>query len=348
MIGRRTLMQGAATSLLATPFLSLRAQEVHKLRFSTFMPTTSNVYLNIHKPWMEGIEKASGGRIKFEAYPSMQLGGAPAQLFDQARDGVADISFALSGYAAGRLRTIEVFELPGFTYDGEGSSRALWEFALTHASADFREVHVLALHNHGLNVVHTKTRPLTSIADFKGVKIRGASRIATHILNSLGSIPVGMPLPQVPDALSKGVIEGAVVPWDTVPPAKLDELTAFHTEFAKGLPGYNNSTQFMVMNKASYNKLPPDLQQLIDKHSGLEFSALSGRLIEAGDDPVRKKVAAHGNKVTALDKAEFDTFMRKTAPVTDTWIEDMNKRGQNGKKLYEAAQALVQKYQTKA
>ena len=348
MIGRRTLIQGAGAGLLAAPFLNLRAQEVHKLRFSTFMPNTSNVYANIHKPWMERIEKESGGRLKFEPYPSMQLGGTPAQLFDQARDGVSDISFALSGYAAGRLPTIELFELPGFTYDGEGSSKALWEFAMQHAMGDFKDVHVLALHNHGLNVVHTRTKALKSIADFKGVKIRGASRTSTQILNALGAIPVGMPLPQIPDALSKGVIEGAVVPWDTVPPAKLNELTSFHTEFAKGLPGYNNSTQFMVMNKKRYQALPADLQKIIDKNSGLEFSGLSGRIIAGGDDPVRKMVIEKGSTVTALDKSEFDQFMRKTAGVIDSWIQDMNKRGQDGKKLYEAGQALIEKHRPKA
>jgi len=332
---------------LATPFLNLGAQEVHRLRFSTFMPALSNVYANIHKPWMDAIEKDAGGRIKFEPYPSMQLGGSPGQLFDQAKDGVADISFTISGYAPGRFPMIEVFELPFFTYDGEGSSRALWEYYKGYAESDFKDVHVLALHMHGLNVVHMKTKLLKSADDFRGMKIRGATRVATQVISALSAAPIGMPLPQVPDALSKSVIDGAIVPWDTVPPAKLQELTKFHTEFAPGSPGFNNSTQFMVMNKRRYEGLPADLRQVMDRHSGLEFSGRSGRIIAGGDDAVRQDVLKRGNTVHVMGKSETEDFKKKVAPVTDTWIKAMNERGQDGKKLYDAAAALIQKHRIK-
>lgn len=344
---RRSLLKAATLTPLATPFLNLGAQDVHRLRFSTFMPALSNVYANIHKPWMDAIEKDSAGRIKFEPYPSMQLGGAPGQLFDQAKDGVADISFTISGYAPGRFPMIEVFELPFMTYDGEGASRALWDYFKTHAQSDFKDVHVLALHMHGLNVVHMKTKLLKSADDFKGMKIRGATRIATQVISALGAAPVGMPLPQIPDALSKSVIDGAIVPWDTVPPAKLQELTRFHTEFAAGTPGFNNATQFMVMNKRRYEALPADLRQVMDRHSGLDFSGLSGRIIAGGDDAVRQDVQKRGNTVHVMGKAETEDFRKKLVPVTDAWIKSMDARGLDGKKLHAAATALVQKHRIK-
>lgn len=344
---RRSILKATALTPLAAPFLNLHAQEVHRLRFSTFNSALSTVYANIHKPWMDAIEKDSAGRIKFEPYPSMQLGGAPGQLFDQAMDGVADISATISGYAPGRFPMIEVFELPFMTYDGEGSSRALWEYFKTHAQSDFKEAHVLALNMHGLNVFHMKTKLLKSADDFRGMKIRGATRVATQIISALGAVPVGMPLPQIPDALSKSVIDGAIVPWDAAPPAKLQELTRFHTEFAPGTPGFNNATQFMVMNKRRYESLPADLRQIIDRHSGMDFSGLSGRTLAGGDDAVRQDVQKRGNSVHVMGKAETDEFRKKVAPVTDAWIKSMDSRGLDGKKLYEAATALVQKHRIK-
>jgi TRAP-type C4-dicarboxylate transport system substrate-binding protein len=345
---RRSVLKAATLAPLASPFLNLKAQEVHRLRFSTFMPAVSNVYANIHKPWMDAIEADSQGRIKFEAYPSMQIGGSPGQLFDQAKDGVADISFTISGYAPGRFPLIEAFELPFMTYDGETSSRALWTYFQEHARSDFREVHVLALHMHGLNVVHMRSKLLKTADDFRGMKIRGATRIAAQVISALGAVPVGMPLPQVPDALAKSVIDGAIVPWDTVPPAKLEELTSYHTEFAPGTAGFNNSTQFMVMNKRRYEELPADLKAIMDKHTGLEFSARSGRIIAGGDDPVRQAVLKRGSTVHVMDAAETAKFKARTAPVTDAWIKAVSARGQDGKKLLEAAQGLVEKFRTNA
>ena len=109
---RRSFVQGAAATALGVPPLAGLAQQSVTLKFHTFMAPMSNVWLSMHKPWMEKVEKDSGGRIKFEAYPAMQLGGTPPQLFDQAKDGVADIVWTLPGYQAGRFLATEVFELP--------------------------------------------------------------------------------------------------------------------------------------------------------------------------------------------------------------------------------------------
>ncbi|MDP3411938.1 MAG: twin-arginine translocation signal domain-containing protein, partial [Polaromonas sp.] len=95
MIQRRTLLKTGAAAALGAPALSGMAQQAVTLKFHTFMSPASNVWLGMHKPWMDKIEKESGGRIKFEAYPAMQLGGTPVQLYDQARDGVVDVVWTL-------------------------------------------------------------------------------------------------------------------------------------------------------------------------------------------------------------------------------------------------------------
>jgi TRAP-type C4-dicarboxylate transport system substrate-binding protein len=126
---RRSFVRGAA----AAATLGRRcAQQAVTLKFHTFMAPMSNVWLGMHKPWMDKVEKESGGRIKFEAYPAMQLGGTPVQLYDQARDGVVDIVWTLPGNTAGRFPRIEVFELPFMMNNAEATSKAYWEYFQTH------------------------------------------------------------------------------------------------------------------------------------------------------------------------------------------------------------------------
>lgn len=339
---RRTLLGGAA-AVMGAPMLS-HAQQPVTLKFHTFVPATSNLWSRVVTPWMRKVEQEAGGRIKFEGYTSMQLGGTAPQLLDQARDGVVDLVWTLTGYTAGRFPRAEVFELPFMTYDGEGSSKAAWEFMTTHAADELKDVRFLAFHTHGLNVIHARRKVIRNLADARGMKIRGPSRRATQALAALGAIPVGMPLPQIPDALSKGVIDAALIPWDTAPSAKLDELTTFHTEFERGLLGLNNSTQIMVMNTASYQRLPDDLRRVIDANSGLATSAYFGKTISDYDPVVRKSVIDRGNTVHTIGKAAAEEFVKATASIADDWIKDMNGRGLDGRKLLESAQALIEKH----
>jgi TRAP-type C4-dicarboxylate transport system substrate-binding protein len=233
---RRSFVQGAAAAALGVPHLAGLAQQSVTLKFHTFMSPMSGVWLDMHKPWMAKVEKESGGRIKFEAYPAMQLGGTPVQLYDQARDGVVDVVWTLPGNTAGRFPRIEVFELPFMMNNAEATSKAFWEYTQLHCAEEFKETQVLALQVHGPGLIHTANKPINTVADLRGLKVRGPTRQVTKLLASLGATPVGMPLPQIPDALSKGTIEGCVIPWEVVPAVKVHELTKFHSEFPSNMP----------------------------------------------------------------------------------------------------------------
>jgi TRAP-type C4-dicarboxylate transport system substrate-binding protein len=345
---RRTLLK--SVGLLAAPAIvrPISAENPITLRFHTFVPATSNVYSNVITPWMHKIEAESKGRIRFQGYAAMQMGGAPAQLYDQSKDGVADVVWSLAGYTPGRFLRTEVFELPFFTYDGEGASRAAWEYVSANAADEFRDVKLLACHTHGLNILHMKNKAITRAADLKGMKIRGPSRRATQFLQNVGAIPVGMPLPSIPDALSKGVIDGAIIPWDTVPSAKLDEMTRFHTEFPQGMPGFNNSIQFLTMNHARYESLPADLRKVIDDNAGADVSAMYGRLIAQADPKVRQSVIDRGNQVHVVGKAETEEFIKLTESITTDWVRDVTAKGFDGQKLLSQARELIQRYRPKA
>jgi TRAP-type transport system periplasmic protein len=345
MIQRRTLLKSSvAAAAFGAPALGAFAQQTVTLKFHTFMAPTSNVWLNMHKAWMDKVEKDSGGRIKFEAYPAMQLGGTPVQLYDQARDGVVDVVWTLPANTAGRFPRVEVFELPFIMSNAEATSKAYWEYVQTMAPDEFKDTQVIALQVHGPGVIHTAEKPVKSVADLRGLKMRAPTRQVNKMLASLGATPVGMPLPQIPDALSKGTIQGCVIPWEVVPSVKVHELTKYHAEFDPAGGALYTTTFVMSMNKARYNSLPPDLKKVIDKNSGMETSGWLGKVQQAGDAAGRKAAVDHGNTIFTVPAAEAQEFRRRSRSIEVEWVEDMNKRGFDGRKLLDTARALIEKH----
>jgi len=348
MIQRRTLLQSGAAVALGAPALTGFAQQSVTLKFHTFMAPQSNVYINMHKAWMDKVEKESGGRIKFEGYPAMQLGGTPVQLFDQARDGVVDIVWTLPGNTPGRFPRTEVFELPFMMNNAEATSKAFWEYITTMAPDEYKEVQPIALQVHGPGMFHMRSKQIKTAEDLRGSKVRGPTRQITKMLGYVGAIPVGMPLPQIPDALSKGVIDGCVIPWEVVPSVKVHELTKFHSEFDPAGGALYTTTFVMAMNRNKYASLPPDLKAIIDKNSGIETSGWLGKTQQAGDAAGRDAAVKQGNTIYTIPAAEAQEFKRKARLVEVEWVQDMDKRGFDGKKLLETAKALIVKHGKKA
>jgi len=344
MIQRRTLLKSSAAVALGAPALTSLAQQTVTLKFHTFMAPMSLVWLTMHKAWMDKVTKESGGRIKFEAYPAMQLGGTPVQLYDQVKDGVVDVIWTLPGNTAGRFPRVEVFELPFMMNNAEATSKAYWEYVQTVAADEFKDVQLIALHVNGPGAIHTANKQVKSVDDMKGLKLRAPTRQVTKLLAALGSTPVGMPLPSIPDSLSKGTINGALIPWEVVPSVKVHELTKFHAEFDPAGGCLQTTTFVMAMNKAKYNSLPPDLKKVIDNNSGLATSAWLGKIQQENDIPGRKAASDRGNTITTIGAAEAQEFRRKARSIEVDWVEDMNKRGFDGRKLLDTAKTLIEKH----
>ncbi len=333
---------GAAVAMaLGLSSGSVMAQDV-VLKFSTFMGSQSFVWLDMHEGWMKKVEAESKGRIKFERYPAMQLGGTPAQLYDQVKDGVADITWTLPGTTAGRFPKIEVFELPFIMTNAEATSKAYWEYVQTYAKDEFKDVHLIAVNVHGPGLFHSATKPIKGIGDLRGMKVRGPTRQVTKLLASLGATPVGMPLPGIPDALSKGVIDAAVIPWEVVPSVKVNELAKYHSEFDPSLPALYTTTFVMTMNKAKYDSLPPDLKKVIDDNSGLETSGWLGKVQQANDARGRKTV--EDSSVIRFSKADYEQFKKVSSKVDESWVKEMDGKGFKGQELLDGAQKLIKKY----
>jgi TRAP-type transport system periplasmic protein len=163
------------------------------------------------------------------------------------------------------------------------------------------------------------------------------------MLTKLGATPVGMPVPAVTEALSKGVIDGTTIPWEVAPALKVHELVKNHTTFA-GSTGLYTQTFALSMNRAAYDKLPADLKKVIDNNSGVETAALFGRAMDEGDRIGRDLAVKAGNNIVALDMAETQRWRRTAATVEADWIKEVGAKGIDGPRLIREAQALIAKH----
>ncbi len=331
-----------AASIVGTA-LAVQAQEV-TLKVHHFLSPTTFIQTGVFEPWCAKLAQESNNRIKCQIYPAMQLGGTPPQLFDQAKDGVADIVWTVPGYAAGRFPLSQVFELPFTMTNAEATSRAAWEFVQNHAQQEFKDVHLLAAHVHGPGYIFTTKKQINTLADFKGMKLRAPTPLTNKMIAMLGATPVGMPVPAVPEALSKGVIDGAMIPYQVAPSLKVHELAKFATETDYKTPALYTTFFVIAMNKAKYNSLPPDLKKVIDNNSGIEFSAMAGRTQEADDAPGRQQFRNAGVTINTIPAAELAKWKKATDSLDDEWVANVTKAGHDGAKLYKAAQDLIKKH----
>jgi TRAP-type C4-dicarboxylate transport system substrate-binding protein len=344
MIQRRSILRSAAAVAVGAPALVGLAQQSVTFKFHTFMTPTSDTWALLCKPWMDKVTAESSGRIRFEGYPSMQLGGTAVQLYDQVKDGVVDFVWTLPGLNGGRFPRSEVFELPFLMNNPEATSKAFWEYAHTHAPDEYKDVHPIALHVSGPGVFHSRRKAILTTGDLRGMKVRGPSRQVTKLLSALGATPVGMPLPAIPDGMVKGTIDAAVLPWQTMTAVKLDELAKFHSDFPASTGALYTTTFIMAANKAKIESLAPDLRKVIDSNSGLSTSAWCGKTTASTDPNGRKAATDRGNAIATITGAEAREFVRAGAQVSEEWVAEMGKRGQDGRKLLESARALIAKH----
>ena len=334
-------LAGAATLALGLGAPAF-AQEV-TLRLHQFLPPQANVPKLVLDVWADKVEADSEGRIKVERYPSMQLGGTPPELMDQAIDGVADIVWTVVGYTPGRYPSTEVFELPFMMTNARAASSAYWQMFEKHMKdTEFKDVKILATWVHGPGLIHANKEVRTP-DDMQGLKIRGGSRLANALLEKTGATPVGMPVPAIPEGLSKGVIDGATIPWEVTAALKVPELVENHTEFTGN--ALYVLTFVLAMNKDKYESLPDDLKKVVDDNSGLEFSIFAGGTQADADGPAREAAVASGNNIVTLNEEETQVWRDAAQPVYDEWVADMETKGIDGQALIDEARSLMDAYQ---
>jgi TRAP-type C4-dicarboxylate transport system substrate-binding protein len=328
--------------LLAAGASTAQAQEF-RLKLHHFLSPLSHGHANMLVPWAKTIEEQSQGRIKIDIFPAMQLGGRPPQLIDQARDGVVDIVWTLPGYTPGRFTLTEVFELPFMHSSTKATNRALTEYVARHGE-EFADYKLIAMHVHA-GQLFPSNDPIRSVDDLKGLKIRTPTRTGGWLIEAMGAVPIGAPVPQIPEMLSKKIVDAVMIPYEVTLPLRVDELVDYHTELDDPVyPRINTSTFVIAMNKATYEKLPPDLQKIIDDNSGQAIVGWIAEGWDAAEIPGRNNAAESGETVSlpAAEVAKLRAMVEQ--PVIARWIAQMDEKGYDGKALVAEARALLKKY----
>ncbi len=335
-------MKASTISLLGACLLATSAHaETVTLKIGHFLPAASNAQANVIEPWCADLKTESNGRLECEIYPSMQLGGTPAALADMARNGVADIVWTAPGYSAGKFPRVEALELPFMLpYGGQAGNAIIWDYYEQYAQEDFKPFKVLALFGDGGMDIHTRDKAVSKLEDFQGLKLRASSRTAAKTLEALGATPVSMPPAQMTEAISKGVVDGAMATWEVVPPTKLDEVTHHHTAaMGTDRKAFGYTVLTMLMNKRKYDSMPDDLKGILDRHSG---KALSERFGTAWDQAMGEALeAAPQGSVASIDDAAYQAMQQAAAKVPEAWAADMTDKGLDGHALVDGVRQLA-------
>ncbi len=341
--GREIMTLRLAAALAAGAFLAggVQAAEI-TLTAHHFVSPKASTQTHLMLPWKKKIEAQSKGRIEIKIFPSMSLGGKPPELYRQVRDGTVDIIWTLIGYTPGVFPRAEVFELPTVHPGGALATTLAIQDVFPLIAPDFKDLKPLLVHVHAGNAIHLRDKKVTSVADLKGLKLRTPSRTGAWLIEAWGAEPVGMPIPALPQALSKGGVDGALIPFEIIPPFKLQQLTKYSVLGADGTR-FGASVFLFAMNKARYEGMPADLRAIIDANSGANLAAEIGRNWDSIEEPGRKAQIKSGGEIVGLSAKAKAGFDNPAAKVVDRWIAEAKKRGIDGAFLVKAARAAVAK-----
>jgi TRAP-type C4-dicarboxylate transport system substrate-binding protein len=343
MSPRRCTISLAVATAFAVLTMPAPAQTI-TLKLHHFLGPKAPAQTKMLAPWAERVEKASGGKVKIEIFPSMSLGGKPPQLINQARDGIVDIVWTVNGYTAGLFPRSEVFELP-FVHTNNPAATNLAMRAMfdRYLKAEYSGVHVLFLHVHAGQGIQMVDKLVRKPDDLKGLKMRIPTRTGAWIIEALGAAPVGMPVPDLPQALAKKVVDGAFIPWEIIPALKLQDQIKYEIEGPNKVR-FGNTTFQVSMNQARWDSLPADVKRAFTENSGEAWVREVGNVWAANDDGGIAVATKAGNQHIQLTEAELDLFKEKLEPVVQRWIDEVKSKGIDGAALVKAAREQIAKY----
>lgn len=299
-ITRLALAGVIAAAGVITPSLSAIAKE---LKLATFVPARHHIDKKVFRPMSAELAKQSGGKLTIKIFPGGALGAGPREQFKRAINRVADMTFGLQGYTSQQFPRTLLAELPNIGTSPQDVTRKMWK-AIDHIQADYKDVKILGLWMTDFTVLISKKKPITSLADLKGLKIRTPSALAGGLLKKWGAIPVPMPAPKIYQSFQTGIVDAVFIGGSGIRSFKLQEVGKYYTV---GLP-LTFTSQFLVMNKNSYNELSADEKKQLDAQTGLKMSLTGAAEYEKAGVSTMKFVEKGGGKIVTLAPAEAKKF----------------------------------------
>ncbi len=323
-------------SLAAAPIVS--AQTV--LTMSSWVPPTHSLTRDVLVVWAQSVEKATNGRVKFEMLPK-HPSAAPGT-FDAVRDGLVDVSFVTASYTPARHPLPLMAELPGAGATAEinsvAFSRIHWKYF--QAANEYKGVKLLGVFTHGPGQMFLVKKPVNSIADLAGMKIRTGGGIAEAAAKALGASPFVKPAPESYELLSSGVADGTFFPIESIKSFNLDKVVKYATFFPGGF--YSSSFGFF-MNEDKWNKLSKQDQEAVLSVSGEHLARLAGRSWDAADRGGLDALKAANVTIIDASPAFVADVRQRTAPLVQEWIKSANAKGVDGAKAWAEYQDELKK-----
>ncbi len=279
-----------ATVLLSGVTLSVEtsAAETINLKFSSPWPPKHPQHTMLIKQWGEKLNKLSGGQLKITLFPGQALGKA-ADHYDMAVKGVCDIALTNPMYTPARFQLTSVFWLPFMVTTAEDTSVALWKTYDKYFREEYNEVKVLWLYVHAPGQIFTRKKPINTLEDLKGMKIRATNPHIQETLKLLGASPVFIPVPEVYNALDRGVVDGTAMPFEGLWVFKQHEVVDYGM-----VCNLYTMTFPIVMNKAKWESLPPDIKKIMEDNIGLETSRKAGIVYDRTEASLKKRFLSMG------------------------------------------------------
>ena len=290
--------------------------------------------------WANNLEKDSGGRITVKRFPGSQMGPVQ-QHYDFVRTGQADVAWFLHGATPGRFPLTELVQVPYLVGSAEIGTKVLNDSELRskYLDAEHKGVKVLLLLTHQPGNVHTTKKPIRTVEDIKGLRIRFASPTIRDFIAALGGTPVGvLPTEQV-EQLQKGTIDGVFIDYGGAGIAfKMGGVLKYSTEM------YSYVSSFGVaMNPDFWNRLTPDLQGIVTKSmTGVEKEV--GEAWDGLDVPGKKAIMDGGGEAIRLSPEENARFRKIGADVAEARVKELESKGMPARAIYDRMKSLAQEH----
>ena len=312
------------------------AAQTVELKLSHYLPSVNVISVDFISAWASEVEKRSNGKVKITIFPAGSAFGQIDRQLDQVKSGVVDIGFGLVGVPRDRLPRTEMIELPFLSQNRDVTNRALWEVAKKDLAQEYQGLKLLAL-TVDMTHMHTKGKPINSLDDLKGLRIRAPSVTVNKILSDIGAVPVNMPPVQVYESLEKGVIDGAVFAWDPIASYRLSEVLDNHLEDVVSAVSF-----WFAINEKKYASLPPDVKAAIDAVSGdaliPRFDGWFKKWSQAGIDAVK----ARKSRISRLKDADLQRWKKGSEKVVEERLVELEGRGvKDARVVYKSMQDAV-------
>jgi TRAP-type C4-dicarboxylate transport system substrate-binding protein len=315
------ILCAALAASLAGAALPARAQTT--LTMSSWVSPQHHLTSVVLQGWATEVEKATSGRVRFVMLPKHP--SAPPGTFDAVRDGLVDLSYVTASYTPARHIMPLLAELPGAgdtaLVNSVAYSRIHWKYL--DKVGEYRGVKLLGVFTHGPGQMFTK-RPIRTIDDVQGLKIRTGGGVAEAVAKALGAAAFVKPAPESFELLKSGVADGVFFPMESVASFKLETVLEQATLFPGGM--YSSAFGFF-MNQDKWAKLPKEDQAIIEKLSGEHIARLAGQSWDEADRKGLEAVRKSGVKLIEADPALVAEVRKRSAPIVEDWIRQAGAKG---------------------